>query len=262
LAQTFDSDGVDIAFTDEGEGFPTLLIHGFGSNYRVNWLSTSWIREFLAAGRRLIAFDNRGHGDSGKPHDPTAYSSAIMAEDARKLLDHLGVEKADVIGYSMGARIAAGLALRHPERVRSVVLGGYGDALVTRAPFDPAEPLIAALRAASLEDVTDPRGRTYRIFADQTRSDREALAACVIGTSRERLTPADVQRISVPVLVAVGGEDKGAGSAKALAALIPGAQAFEIPGRDHMKAVGDKAHKAAVLAFLARQKAAAETGNA
>jgi pimeloyl-ACP methyl ester carboxylesterase len=256
LPQIFDSGGVDVAFTDEGEGFPTLLIHGFGSNYRVNWLSTSWLRDLMAAGRRVIAFDNRGHGDSGKPHDPAAYSLPIMAEDARHLLDHLGVEKADVIGYSMGARIAAELALHHAERVRSAVLGGYGDALVTRAPFDPAEPLIGALRAASLDDVHDPRGRSYRIFADQTRSDREALAACVMGTSRDRLTAKDVGRISVPVLVAVGSEDVGAGSAAALATLIPGAVAFEIPGRDHMKAVGDKAHKAAVLAFLARQERA------
>ena len=254
MPQEFDSDGVDIAFTDEGDGLPTLLIHGFGSNYRVNWLSTSWIRDLLAAGRRVIALDNRGHGESGKPHDPAAYSSAMMAKDARHLLDHLGVAKADVIGYSMGARIAVDMALRHAERVRSVVLGGYGDALVTRAPFDPVEPLVAALRAASLDDVHDPRGRSYRIFADQTRSDREALAACVIGISGDRLTAEDVSRISVPVLVAVGSEDKGAGSAKALAALIPGAEAFEIPGRDHMKAAGDKAHKAAVLAFLARQE--------
>jgi pimeloyl-ACP methyl ester carboxylesterase len=254
LPQTFGSDGVEIAFTDEGEGFPTLLVHGFGSNFRVNWLSTSWIRDLLAAGRRVIAFDNRGHGESGKPHDRNAYSFPVMAEDARNLLDHLGVEKADVVGYSMGARITVELALRHSERVRSAVLGGLGDAMVKRAIFAPPEPLLDALRAASLDSVTDPRGRTYRLFADQTKSDREALAACVEGLSRERMTTDEVRRISVPVLVAVGSEDEGAGSAEALAALIPGAEAFEIPRRDHMKAVGDKAHKAAVLAFLARQE--------
>lgn len=252
MPQKFDSDGVEIAFLDEGEGFPTLLIHGFASNHRVNWVSTSWVRDLLAAGRRVIAFDNRGHGESGKPHDPAAYRFAIMAEDARRLLDHLGVEKADVIGYSMGARIAANLVLVHPERVRSAVFGGLGDAMVKGEAFAPVEPLVAALRATSLDEVTDPRGRTYRIFADQTRSDREALVACLIG-AHDRLIAADVHRISVPVLVAVGSEDAGAGSAKGLAALIPGAKAFEIPGRDHMKAVGDKTHKAAVLEFLARQ---------
>ena len=253
MPQTFNSAGVEIAFTDEGERFPTLLIHGFGSTHRVNWVSTSWVRDLLAAGRRVIAFDNRGHGESGKPHDPSAYSSATMAEDARKLLDHLAVEKADVIGYSMGARITAELALRHPDRVRTAALGGLGDAMVRRAMFEPKEPLIAALKAPSLEEITDPRSRTYRLFADQTKSDREALVACIEGLSRERLTPADVQRISVPVLIAVGSQDKGAGDAEALAGLIPGAEAFVIPGRDHMKAVGDRAHKVAVLAFLKRQ---------
>jgi pimeloyl-ACP methyl ester carboxylesterase len=175
-----------------------------------------------------------------------------MAEDARRLLDHLGIEQADVIGYSMGARIAADLALANPERVRSAVFGGLGDAMVKNEPFDPVEPLVAALRAKSLDEVSDPRGRTYRIFADRTGSDREALVACLTG-ARGRLARADMHRISVPVLVAVGSEDTNAGSAKGLAALMPRAEAFEIPGRDHMKAVGDRAHKAAVLAFLARQ---------
>jgi pimeloyl-ACP methyl ester carboxylesterase len=250
--EKFDSDGVEIAFVDEGEGFPTLLVHGFGSNHRVNWVSTSWFHDLLAAGRRVIAFDNRGHGASGKPHDPAAYRMPIMAEDACRLLDHLGVPRVDVIGYSMGARIAASLALAHPERMRSVVFGGLGDAMVKRELFAPVEPLVAALRAGSLDDVSEPRGRTYRKFADQTGSDREALVACILG-ARERLTEADVARITVPVLVAVGSEDPGAGTAEGLAALIPGAEAFTIPGRDHMKAVGDRAHKAAVLAFLAKQ---------
>jgi pimeloyl-ACP methyl ester carboxylesterase len=253
VSQKFHSDGVEIAFTDEGEGFPTLLIHGFGSNFRVNWVSTSWTRDLIAAGRRVIAFDNRGHGESAKPYDPNAYSFPNLAKDARHLLDHLRVEKADVIGYSMGARITAELALRHSNRIRSAVVGGLGDAMVRRAMFEPKEPLIAALKAASLDTVADARGRTYRLFADQTKSDREALVACIEGLSRERLTPADVQRIAVPVLVAVGSEDGGAGSAEALAALMPNAEAFVIPGRDHMKAVGDRAHKAAVLAFLKRQ---------
>jgi pimeloyl-ACP methyl ester carboxylesterase len=250
---TFSSDGVPIAFADEGDGFPTLLVHGFGSNHRVNWVSTSWFNDLRATGRRVIALDNRGHGASGKPHDPAAYHMPILVEDARRLLDHVGVEKADVIGYSMGARIAASLALTHPERIRSAVFGGLGDAMVKRELFAPAEPLIAALRASSLEEVTDPRGRTYRKFADQTGSDREALVACILG-ARERLTAADLAHLSVPVLVAVGSEDFGAGRAEGLAALIPRAEAFTVPGRDHMKSVGDRAHKAAVLAFLAKQR--------
>jgi pimeloyl-ACP methyl ester carboxylesterase len=253
LSQKFDSAGVEIAFSDDGEGSPTLLIHGFGSNLRVNWVSTSWTRDLVAAGRRVIAFDNRGHGESAKPHEASAYSFSLMAEDARRLLDHLNIETADVIGYSMGARISAELCLRHPESVRSAVFGGLGDAMVRRAMFEPKEPLLAALRAHSLDNVTDPRGRTYRLFADQTKSDRKALVACIEGLSRERFSAADVQQISQPVLVTVGSDDEGAGSSVALAALMPNAEAFVIPGRDHMKAVGDRNHKTAVLAFLKRQ---------
>jgi pimeloyl-ACP methyl ester carboxylesterase len=249
LLQTFDSAGVPIAFIDEGEGPPTLLIHGFASNHRVNWVTTSWTRDLVAAGRRVIAFDNRGHGESGKPQDPETYRTPVMAEDARRLLDHLGIARADVIGYSMGARIGAFLALAHPERINSLVLGGLGDGLVKGV--GEATPIAAALRAPSLADVPDARGKMFRAFADQTGSDREALAACISAT-RQTLSPAELQLLSVPILVAVGTDDEIGGSAAALAALIPGAEAFDIPGRDHMKAVGDRKHKAAVLDFLAR----------
>ncbi len=235
---------------DEGEGPPTLLIHGFASNHRVNWVSTSWLRDLKAAGRRVIALDTRGHGESGTPRVREAYRPPLMAEDARRLLDHLGIQRADVIGYSMGARIAAFLALAHPERVRSAVFGGLGEGMVKGV--GPSEPIAAALLAPSVEDVADERGRMFRLFADQTGSDREALAACILA-ARQTLAPDELQQISVPVLVAVGSDDDVGGGAEALAALIPGAEAFVIPGRDHMKAVGDRKHKAAVLEFLARQ---------
>ena len=170
MAEIFNSDGIEIAFMDEGDGPPTLLIHGFGSNHRVNWVSTSWTRDLLAAGRRVIALDNRGHGESGKPHDAEFYRIAFMAEDSRRLLDHLQVERADVIGYSMGARIAASFALAHPERVRRAVFGGLGEGMVARELFAPAEPLIEALRAKTIDDVSDPRGARLSIVR---RTDRK-----------------------------------------------------------------------------------------
>jgi pimeloyl-ACP methyl ester carboxylesterase len=248
--QRFDSDGVEIAFIDQGEGPATLLIHGFASNARVNWVSTSWVGELVAAGRRAIAFDNRGHGESGKPHDPAAYPAPTMAEDARRLLDHLKIGQADVIGYSMGARIAAFLALKHPERVRSAVFSGLGEGMVTGV--GRAEPIAAALLADSPDEIADAHARGFRTFADKTGSDRKALAACIL-SARRRITPAELKTLRMPVLVAVGSEDAIAGRAEALAALIPGAEAFSIPGRDHMKAVGDKKHKAAVLDFWKRR---------
>jgi pimeloyl-ACP methyl ester carboxylesterase len=173
-----------------------------------------------------------------------------MAEDARALLDHLKIERADVMGYSMGARITAFLALKHPDRVRSVTLGGLGIRLVDGVGLP--EEIAEALEAPSLADVTDPMGRMFRAFADQTKSDRRALAACIRG-SRQTLTQAEVTQIKPPVLVAVGTKDPIAGSAHELAALIPGAQALDIAGRDHMLAVGDKIYKAGVLEFLSQR---------
>ncbi len=246
----FTHDGVEIAFLDEGEGEPIVLVHGFASTKEVNWVFPGWVTTLTRAGRRVIAFDNRGHGESTKLYDPAAYHSSLMAEDVRALFDHLGLGRADVMGYSMGARITAFLALAHPERVRSAVLGGLGIRLVDGVGLP--ETVAQALEAPALADVSDPTGYMFRAFAEQTRSDLRALAACMRG-SRQTLSPSEVGRIAVPVLVAVGSKDPVAGSAEQLAALIPGAQGLTIPGRDHMLAVGDRAFKTGVLEFLAQR---------
>jgi pimeloyl-ACP methyl ester carboxylesterase len=173
-----------------------------------------------------------------------------MAEDVRGLIDHLGLPRADVMGYSMGARIAAFLAVAHQDRVRSAVLGGLGIRLVEGVGLP--DTIALALEAPSLADVTDPTAYMFRAFAEQTKSDLRALAACLRG-SRETLSRDEVGRIAVPVLVAVGSADHIAGSPQELAALIPGAQALAILGRDHMLAVGDRVFKSAVLEFLAKR---------
>lgn len=252
--QSFQSDGVAIAYLDTpaatGRGDPILLIHGFASNHAVNWVNTQWVATLTRAGFRVIALDNRGHGESGKPHDPTQYDSSIMAEDARRLLDHLDLERADIMGYSMGARITAVLALRHPDRVRSALLGGLGIHLVEGVglPIGIAD----AMEASSIDLLTDPMQRRFRIFAEQTGSDLKALAACIRG-SRQVLSRAEVASIQAPTLVAVGTNDPIAGSPQELAALMPNARALDIPGRDHNLAVGDKVHKQGALAFLAER---------
>lgn len=244
----FANDNVEIAFLDEGEGDPVVLVHGFASNKEANWVAPSWVATLTGAGYRVIALDNRGHGASSKLYDPDDYHMDLMAEDVRALLDHLGLPRADIMGYSMGGRIAAVLALAHPQRVRSAVLGGLGIRLVETGGVVP-DTIVEGLEAPTLADVTDPTARQFRSFAQQTRSDLRALAACLRG-SRQAISRADVGRISVPVLVAVGSKDLIAGSPDELAAIIPGAQPLLIPNRDHMLAVGDKSFKAAMLEFL------------
>ncbi|MGZ8397257.1 MAG: alpha/beta fold hydrolase [Rhodoplanes sp.] len=244
---TFRHGPVEIAYLDEGEGEPIVLVHGFASNKEVNWVSTRWVATLTRARRRVIAPDMRGHGASTKLYDPASYHTSIMADDVRALLDHLGLGWADILGYSMGARIAAFLALADPERVRSAILGGLGVRLVESAGLP--EGVAEALEARSAADVPDRQSRGYREFAEETGSDLAALAACIRG-SRQSLTPTEAARIALPVLIAVGTKDEIAGSPHELAALIPGAQAIDIPRRDHMRAVGDKAFKQAVLQFL------------
>jgi pimeloyl-ACP methyl ester carboxylesterase len=244
---SFTHGAVEIAFLDEGEGDPIVLVHGFASSKEVNWVRPSWMTTLTGAKRRVIALDDRGHGESTKLYDPADYHTALMAEDVRALLDHLQIARADVMGYSMGARICAFLALKHPDRVRSVILGGLGIKLVEGIGLP--ESIAEALEAPSLDGVTDPVGHMFRAFADQTKSDHRALAACIRG-SRQVLSREEVARIRVPALVVVGGKDPIAGAAQPLASLFPNGEALEIPNRDHMLAVGDKVFKAAVIDFL------------
>jgi pimeloyl-ACP methyl ester carboxylesterase len=155
------------------------------------------------------------------------------------------------MGYSLGSRMTAVLAHNEPQRLRSAILGGIGIGLIEGG--GPGENVAVALEAPSLEDVADPVGRTFRAFADQTRSDHRALAACLRG-SRRLMTRQEAVDIDVPVLIAVGSNDEIAGSAEALGRIIPRSQVLAIPNRDHMRAVGDKVYKTGVIDFLAQRE--------
>ena len=248
---SFHNGDVEIAYLDEGEGDPIVLVHGFASSKTVNWVYPTWVSELKKHGYRVIALDNRGHGDSEKLYDPEAYHIGIMAGDITALMDHLKIERADIMGYSLGGRMTAWLAHRVPQRLRSAILGGIAMGLIEGG--GPGENVASALEADSLEDVTDPVGRTFRAFADQTRSDRRALAACLRG-SRRLMTREEAADITLPVLIAVGTKDEVAGSAHALGDIIPRSEVLDIPDRDHMRAVGDKVYKMGVLDFLSRRK--------
>jgi len=243
---SFHHDGFELAYLDQGEGDPVLLVHGFASSVRVNWVAPGWVKTLTEAGYRVIALDNRGHGASSKSYDPAAYVPPRMADDTVALLDHLGIGSSHFMGYSMGARICAFAALAHPARVATLVLGGLGIGMVEGV--GDWDPIADALLAPDPATIDHPRGRMFRAFADQTRSDRRALAAC-IETSRELLDEADAARITQPTLVAVGTTDDIAGSPELLAGLMPHAVAFAIEGRDHMLSVGDRTFKKRVLEF-------------
>jgi pimeloyl-ACP methyl ester carboxylesterase len=244
--------GVRLAFIDErpvcgDRGEPILLIHGFASTHAVNWVFPQWVKTLTEVGRRVVALDNRGHGRSEKFHDPAAYAMQKMVEDARVLLDHLRIETADVMGYSMGARIAAFFAKAHESRVRSMILGGLGHHLVDRAGLPLA--LAEAMEAPSLASLVNPMQRMFRAFAEATKSDLKALAACARG-ARQVLSEIEAGEIDVPVLIAAGTNDDVAGDPHQLAALFRRARAVDIPGRDHNRAVGDTVYKNSVLEFL------------
>jgi len=249
--QTFLSDGISIAYLDTpaetAAGDPILLIHGFASNHAVNWVNTQWVKTLAKAGRRVIALDNRGHGQSQELYDPEAYGSDLMARDAARLLDHLGIERADIMGYSMGARIAAYLALDDAPRVRSLLLGGLGLHLVEGRGLP--DGIAEALEAAPGAPAPNPTAAAFRTFAEQTKSDLSALAACMRG-SRQTLSRAEVAQIDAPTLVTVGTLDTVAGSGPELVKLMPNARGLDLPNRDHSTAVGDRLHRKGVLEFL------------
>lgn len=246
--QNFNSQGVRIAFEVAGEGPPILLMHGFASTGRVNWWDTGWVRTLTEAGRQVITFDHRGHGESGKLYDPAAYTPDIMAADALALIDHLRLGEVDIMGYSMGARVAALFAIAYPDRVRRAVLAGLASRMITG--IGGSQAIAEALEAPGREAVTDPNARAFRIFAEQTKSDLRALAAC-IRSSREKISAESLSGIRVPVLVVAGDQDEVAGDVETLVAAIPGAVGLTLPNRNHMNAVGDRGFKKAVLDFLA-----------
>lgn len=240
--------GHRLCYLDEGNGPPVVMVHGFASNAHVNWVNPGWFKTLGEAGYRTIALDNLGHGQSDKSVEATDYTPAAMAGDVIALLDHLALGRVHLMGYSMGARIAAYLTFAHPERVATLTMGGLGMALIEGA--GDWDPVVEALRAEDPSSITNAQGKMFRTFADQTKSDRLALAACIEG-SRANMPASDVAMIEVPTLVGVGTKDDIAGSADELAALLPHGQALNIERRDHMLAVGDASFKKAMLAFIA-----------
>lgn len=244
---SFGSDGIRIAYETSGDGEPVVLVHGFASDHGRNWKSPGWFDVLTGARRRVVALDCRGHGESEKPHDPVAYDADLMTGDVIRLLDHLRVERADLMGYSMGGRLAAALLAHYPQRFRRAVLAGVGRGIVGERLG--AEAIARALEADAAGSISSPTARAFRAFAEQGGNDLRALAACMRGL-RRTVEAGELAAVRLPVLVVVGGNDDLATEPDALAGLIPGARLVTVPGRDHLTTVGDRRYKEAVLDFL------------
>jgi pimeloyl-ACP methyl ester carboxylesterase len=260
----FDSNGVKIHYTVQGSGEPVLLIHGFTANIPIQWDSPG-ITAALAAQYRVIALDNRGHGQSGKPHDPKKYGKE-MVEDSVRLLDHLKIKKAHVVGYSMGAMLAGNLMATHPDRVLSVVLGGAGvirkstnidffDTLATSLEKDKSiGPLLEYLTPPGQSKPSADQIKGINLMMG-TFNDLQALAAVV--RSWKELTVSDeaLKENKIPVTGIVGDQDPLKSSLDDLKGVLTGLQIVTVPGGDHVNTFAKPEFVAAVKQFLAKHPA-------
>jgi pimeloyl-ACP methyl ester carboxylesterase len=254
----FGSNGVTINYIDEGQGPPAVLVHGFASSLQGNWRAPGIVDAIVNAGRRAVALDCRGHGRSGKPHDPAAYGRSAMSRDVINLMDHLGIARADLIGYSMGGFISSGLMTTYPERFNSVILAGVGDGILTRNSGAWSERGAAIARAMESPDggaAENETARGFRIFAERSGNDLAALAAMQRSPDRHAFDASKLGETKLPVMVLIGEGDTLVGSGDKLAAAIPGAKLVKVPG-DHLTAVGAPELKRAILDFLAQHSAA------
>ncbi len=240
-------DGVEIAYDVLGEGDPVVMMHGFASDSRTNWLRPGVARAVIESGRQAVLLDARGHGESAKPRDVASYTGGAMVRDVVCLLDYLGLGAAHTVGYSMGSFTAVRLAAAEPHLV-SLVLGGIGLAQILDGHLDGAQEIATGLETESAESISDSRALAFRRFADATGSDRLALAAVQRAGD---LLPAvdDLARIAVPSIVINGVDDSLAGSPRDLAAAIAGARWQSVPG-DHLSAVVKPEFRQALVNFL------------
>ena len=246
---TLTMDGLEIAYDDAGapELRCVMLVHGFSSNRHEGWKRTGWYAALDQRRERRIAFDLRGHGESARPHDPALYGHRTLSDDIVRLMDAAGVQRASLIGYSLGARLALGAAIDHPDRFDHLVLGGIGARLLD--PPRGGDQMVAAMTAASADEIADPLLRSFRQFADEQGEDRLALAACSQGEGRA-FSLEDLARVRTPTLVVAGARDHLAGSVEGLADAIPGAFAETLPGCDHFSAIAHAFFKGKVFDFL------------
>lgn len=248
---TFQSGGLSLAYDDiggPGQGRPIVLVHGFASNRRENWQRLGWYGAFERRHIRMIALDCRGHGESAKPHEPTAYGRENMAGDIIALIDHLAIERAHLMGFSMGSRLALAAALSAPRRFATLTLGGAGEKLFEKREI-AGNPMAEAMEAADPQTISEPMLRSFRQFADDQGEDRLALAALTRSVD-EPFKREELAALDVPVLVVAGEHDELAGDPAGLAKAFADGRAVTLPGCDHFSAIPHALFKATVFDFL------------
>ena len=253
---TFDSGGLALAYDDitpaGGASGTALMVHGFATSRAENWRRLGWYGAFERKGYRIVAHDQRGHGESDKPHDPAAYGRDELVGDILRLMDHLELERVDLMGYSMGARLSLQTALQHPDRVGNLIVGGIGGRML-KAPEGQPAPTMTMAEAMQAEDpqtITEKTLKGFRLFADQQGEDRLALAAFSQGRGGAGLSEGDLALLRPPTLVVAGSRDEMAGDPQELADAIPGAKSVTLPACDHFSAIPHALFKAAVFDFL------------
>ncbi len=246
-------DGIEIAYQEWGEEtglVPVVLHHGFVANAEANWLATGVIDALLDAGRRVVAPDARGHGHSEKPHDPARYGEQRMAKDLAVLLDTIGAEQIDLVGYSMGAVVSL-LFASGEERVRRLVVGGVGSGVVECGGVDRRavsnDSIIEALSATDLASIASPEAAAFRTLADALGADRKALVAQATSVYRGGVA---LDRIAAPTLILAGEDDPLAVRPEVLADAIPNA-VLQLLAGNHIEALGDPRFARSIVGFLA-----------
>ena len=246
-------DGVEIAYQEWGEETgltPVVLHHGFVANAEANWVATGVVDALLAAKRKVIAPDARGHGHSEKPHDPGRYGEQRMAKDLAVLLDTIDAGQVDLVGYSMGAVVSL-LFASGDERVRRLVVGGVGSGVVECGGVDRRavsnESIIEALRADDPASIESPEAAAFRTLADALGADREALVAQASSIHRGGVA---LDRISAPTLILAGENDPLAVRPEVLADAIPNGVLQTLAG-NHIEALGDPRFTRSIVDFLA-----------
>ena len=256
----FDSAGIRIRYIEEGWGEPVVLVHGYTSDAEAQWTRTG-VLQALATRYRVIALDARGHGRSGKPHDPAQYGPE-MGFDILRLLDYLDITRAHIVGYSMGAHIVAQLATTHPERFLTATLGGAPGRFSwsledqQRVEREAAEMEQALLRSQTLRlwphgEPLPSEERIRELSAAQlTGQDPRALAAVRRSNPAQVVTLAQIAAVTVPMLGVVGTADPYLSQFLELKAVMPQLDLVTIEAASHSSAPGRPEFSQAVLAFL------------